>query len=133
MVLCVDRAHPLAKRTKVKSSELEGLDMVVLDAHFIQRELLDSIGARAGARFKPTLSSNYVPLIREACANGMGAVTLLRALAEADQRLVALSFEPRQILSFNLCWRDDRYLSRANRALVDFAVASFRDARNNRA
>ena len=127
MVLCVGRSHPLAGRKRVKAADLDGLPMAVLDSHFIQRELLEAIGARAGVRFKPTLQSNYVPLIREAAVNGMGAVTLVRSLAEADERLVALSFEPRQIMSFNLCWRDDRYLSRANRAFVDFAVASHRD------
>lgn len=126
MVLCVNRTHPFAHRKRIKGSELDGLPMAVLDSHFIQRQLLDSIGAKSGARVKPTLQSNYVPLIREAAANGMGAVTLLRSLAEADDRLVSLSFEPRQILSFHLCWRDDRYLSRANRALVDFAVASYK-------
>jgi LysR family cyn operon transcriptional activator len=127
MVLCVDRSHAFARRKRISAADLDGLPMAVLDSHFIQRQLLDSIGAQSGARVKPTLQSNYVPLIREAAANGMGAVTLLRTLAEADDRLVPLSFEPRQILSFHLCWRDDRYLSRANRAFVDFAVAEYKE------
>jgi LysR family cyn operon transcriptional activator len=126
MVLCVERSHPLAKRRRIKGPELDGLPMAVLDSHFIQRELLEAICAREGARIRPTFKSNYVPLIREAALNGMGAVTLVRSLADADDRLVGIPFDPPQIMSFNLCWRDDRYLSRANLAFVDFAAAKYK-------
>jgi LysR family transcriptional regulator, cyn operon transcriptional activator len=128
MVLCVARTHPLAKRRRIKGKELDGLPMALLDSHFIQRQLLDAICGRAGARVQPTFKSNYVPLIRAAALNGMGAVTLVRSLADADDRLASISFEPRQILSFNLCWRDDRYLSRANLAFVEFAAAKYKRA-----
>ena len=68
------------------------------------------------------LQSNSVGLIRRAAADGLGAATLLRSLAAGPPPLVAISFEPKEILRFSLCWRDENYLSKANRALVDFAV-----------
>ncbi len=132
MVLCVARSHPLAGRKRIKGRELDGLPMAVLDSHFIQRELLDDICARAGVRFRATFQSNYVPLIFEAALDGLGAVTLVRSLADADSRLVPISFEPKQVLKFNLCWRDDRYLSRANHAFVDFAAAQYKGRERSR-
>jgi LysR family cyn operon transcriptional activator len=129
MVLCVSRTHPLAGRKRVTGKDLDGLPMAVLDSHFIQRQLLDEICAKAGVQMRPTFRSNYVPLIREAAVSGLGAVTLVRSLAEADERLVALSFEPRQTMTFALCWHGDRYLSRANRAFIDFAAARYKGMR----
>jgi DNA-binding transcriptional LysR family regulator len=122
MVLCVARGHPLAKRKSIPGSELDGLPMVLFNGTFIQREILDKLCKRGGAKPEVVLQSNSVPLIRRAVADGLGAATLLRSLAAGTPPLVAVSFEPKEILRFSLCWRDENYLSKANRALVDFAV-----------
>ena len=69
------------------------------------------------------LQSNSPTLIRRAAADGLGAATLLRSLARrGDPPLAAISFEPKEMLRFSLCWRDENYLSRASRALIDFAL-----------
>ena len=122
MVLCVAKGHPLAKRKSIPGSELDGLPMVLFNGTFIQREILDKLCKRGGAKPVVVLQSNSVPLIRRAVADGLGAATLLRSLAAGAPPLVAVSFEPKEILRFSLCWRDENYLSKANRALVDFAV-----------
>ena len=122
MVLCVAPSHPLAKRKSIPGSELDGLPMVLFNGSFIQREILDKLCKRGGARPHVVMQSNSVPLIRRAAADGVGAATLLRSIAGAPPPLVAVSFEPKEILRFSLCWRDEAYLSKANRALVDFAV-----------
>ena len=122
MVLCVAPGHPLAKRKSIAGSELDGLPMALFNGTFIQREILDKLCKRGGAKPRVVLQSNSVPLIRRAVADGLGAATLLRSLAAGTPPLVAVSFEPREILRFSLCWRDESYLSKANRALVDFAV-----------
>jgi len=122
MVLCVAPGHPLAKRKSIAGSELDGLPMALFNGTFIQREILDKLCKRGGAKPRVVLQSNSVALIRRAVADGLGAATLLRSLAAGTPPLVALSFEPKEILRFSLCWRDENYLSKANRALVDFAV-----------
>ena len=122
MVLCVAPGHPLAKRKSIPGSELDGLPMALFNGTFIQREILDKLCKRGGAKPEVVLQSNSVALIRRAVADGLGAATLLRSLAAGTPPLVAVSFEPKEILRFSLCWRDENYLSKANRALVDFAV-----------
>jgi len=122
MVLCVAPGHPLAKRKSIPGSDLDGLPMALFNGTFIQREILDKLCKRGGAKPKVVLQSNSVALIRRAVADGLGAATLLRSLAAGTPPLVAVSFEPKEILRFSLCWRDESYLSKANRALVDFAV-----------
>lgn len=125
MVLCVRPDHPLAQRDRVSGRDLDGLDMAVFDGNFIQRQLLDKICERAGAKFQRVVQSNYVPLIRHAAVDGLGAATLLRSLVESEPGLVALSFDPPEILQFSLCWYSDRYLSRANQAFVGFALRRY--------
>jgi len=122
MVLCVAPGHPLARRKSIAGSELDGLPMALFNGTFIQREILDKLCKRGGAKPRVVLQSNSVALIRRAVADGLGAATLLRSLAAGTPPLVAVSFEPKEILRFSLCWRDENYLSKANRALVDFAV-----------
>jgi DNA-binding transcriptional LysR family regulator len=123
MVLCVPPAHRLASRKSVSGSELDGLPMVLFNDNFIQREILDKLCKRSAARPKVVLQSNSPTLIRRAAADGLGAATLLRSLARrGDPPLAAISFEPKEMLRFSLCWRDENYLSRASRALIDFAL-----------
>ena len=126
MVLCVATTHKLAKRTSVSGPELDKLPMVLFSGSFIQRDIFDRLCKKARVRPEIVLQSNSVALIRKAAADGLGAATLLRSLAESSPPLVAVSFEPREILRFSLCWRDDRYLSKANRAFVEFATKSGR-------
>lgn len=126
MVLCVAPGHKLASRKSIPGSELDGLPMVLFTGTFIQRDLLDKLCKRGDAKPEVVLQSNSVGIIRQAAADGIGAATLLRSLASAHPPLVPISFEPKEILRFALCWRDEEYLSKANRALVDFATKSSR-------
>jgi len=122
MVLCVAPGHRLASRKSIPGSELDGLPMVLFNGSFIQRDILEKLCKRGGAKPDVVLQSNSVGIIRQAAVDGLGAATLLRSLAAAPPPLVPISFEPKEILRFSLCWRDENYLSKANRALVDFAV-----------
>lgn len=127
MVLCVSPDHPLAAREWVTAKDLDGLDMVLLDHTFLHRHILDAMCDAAGVRYQVVLQCNLVPLIRRAAASGMGAATLLRSIVLDAPDLRPVPFRPSQPIRLSLCWRDDRYLSKANKAFVDFAVGWSRD------
>jgi LysR family transcriptional regulator, cyn operon transcriptional activator len=124
MVLCVAKGHPLEKRTSIRPQDLDKLPMALFSASFIQRSLVNKFCKTADAKPRVVLQSNSVPIIRRAAVDRLGAATLLRSLAAAPPKLVAISFEPKEILRFMLCWRDDRYLSKANQAFVRFSTGS---------
>jgi DNA-binding transcriptional LysR family regulator len=124
MVLCVHDGHPLAGRKTVDAHALDGLPLVLFDGSFIQRAILEDVYRAAEVRPRIVLQSNFVPLVTASVVAGLGAATLLRSLAESIAGLVPLSFVPRQVLSFSLCWRSDAYLSHANRAFVEFVRAT---------
>ena len=118
-VLCVSRTHPLAAKERVASKDLDGLPMVVFDSSFLQRRVLDQLCKKAGVHFRLVLQSNFVPVIHQAVADGLGASTLLRLMVEQDLRLVPLSFSPPEVFHFSLCWR--HALSKPNKTFVDLA------------
>ena len=124
-VLCVSKKHPYAGRTSVTAQNLDGLAMVVFDKSFIQRAVLDQLCKEAGIKFRLILQSNCVRLIHHAVADGLGASTMLRSLAEQDTRLVPLPFSPPQIFHFSLCWRPEHILSKANTTFIDVAAGRY--------
>jgi LysR family cyn operon transcriptional activator len=122
IVLCVRRDHALAGQSHVSGKDLDGLPMIMFDETFLQREVFDRRCQKSGVRVHIVVQSNYVPLVLQAASDGLGAATLIRSMVEADGQLVPLSFDPPETFRFNLCWLGDRYLSKANRAFVDFAL-----------
>lgn len=123
MVLCVHRGHKLARSTKVTGQDLDGLPMAVFDESFIQRNLLDQWCQKAGVSYSIILQSNSVPLVHQAALDGIGATTLLRSLVQAEGKLVPLSFDPPEIMHFKLCWSDERYVSKASMAFIEFVTS----------
>jgi LysR family cyn operon transcriptional activator len=126
MVVAVAQDHPLASKKSLKPGALSDLPMVVLAEDFLQRQLLDRHCASHNVRYKKVMESNFVQMTILAALEGHGAATLLRSMIESQPGLVGISFEPKQLFSFEMCWSRDRYFSKASQALVDFAVDPMR-------
>jgi LysR family transcriptional regulator, cyn operon transcriptional activator len=122
VVLCVRADHPLAAKTCIADGDLDDLPMILFEGSFLQRNVLDQRCQKAGVKFRMVMQSNYVPMVYQAVVDGLGAATLLRSIVTADQRVMALSFEPQERFRFELCWLDEHYLSKANEAFMTFAV-----------
>lgn len=121
MVLGVAKNHPLAGHVRLKPQSLDKLPMVVLTESFLQRQLLDKFCNEHQVQYNKVMESNFVHMTIHAVLQGHGAATLLRSLVEKQPGLVGLSFEPKIRFNFELCWRSDRYFSKANQAFVEFA------------
>ena len=48
--------------------------------------------------------------------------TLLRMAAQAESRLVAISFRPAMFVEAGIAWKEGAYVSRAARAFVEFVL-----------
>jgi DNA-binding transcriptional LysR family regulator len=120
-VLCVHTGHHLAGRKYVEAKDLDDLSMAVFDSTFLQRKVLEELCKSAGVRFRLALQSNYVPIIHEAVANGIGAATMLRSTVTGDPRIKPISFHPQLRFRFSLCWRHERSLTKACRTFIHFA------------
>ncbi len=124
MVLGLAAGHPLASRRRVTPSALDGLPMVVLSDGFLQRQLLDAYCAEHGVHYRRVMECNFVQMTILAAQAGHGAATLMRSMVEHQPGLVGIPFEPAKMFNFEMCWRRDRYFSKACRAFTSFAVSA---------
>ena len=66
--------------------------------------------------------TNLFSLARSVIKEGLGISTFLRMVLAEDTQLAAVSFDPPLYLDLHLAWKADGYLSRANRAFLDFLL-----------
>jgi DNA-binding transcriptional LysR family regulator len=130
LVLGVSSRHPLGARKSVTPRELDGLEMVMLSRSYLQRQVFDKLCEQHQVRYRQVMECNFVPMTIFAAQEGYGATTLLSSLVANHPGLVGVSFTPKQYFRFALCWHQDRYLSKANQAFVQYVktVSSMPDA-----
>ncbi|WP_221798079.1 LysR family transcriptional regulator [Oceanobacter mangrovi] len=118
--------HPFASRTSVSPEEFLQQELVIFRPGYFHRRVLDQMAEEAGIQPEISFETNLLPLIRSIVKHGYGISTLLNMAVEDDPELVTISFDPPIILDLCLAWRKDGYLSKANRAFVDFMLENVR-------
>lgn len=126
MVCCVGAAHPLARVSRVRPQDLDGLPMVIYESGYFIRSRLDQICREAGVAPDYRLQSNFLPLLIRMVKRGLGATVGLDLMAEQEPGLVGLPFEPAVEVSMALAKRRGRTISRANQAFLDWVKAHSR-------
>ena len=122
IVACVPIGHPLAGRVEITPAEFFEEPQIVFKKGYYMRELLDEM--MAGEKQSPQIifETNLYTLVSSLIKQGLGTSTFLRMAVQGDPQLAAISFSPRLHLDLYIAWKSDRYLSRANRAFIDFLL-----------
>ncbi len=122
IVACVPVGHPLAGRVEITPAEFFEEPQIVFKKGYYMRELLDEM--MAGEKQSPQIifETNLYTLVSSLIKQGLGTSTFLRMAVQGDPQLAAISFSPRLHLDLYIAWKSDRYLSRANRAFIDFLL-----------
>lgn len=128
LLLGVAAGHPLAARTEVPLAECAAEPFILYREGYGLRDSVLRACAEAGFRPRVILDGGETETVLRLCAAGLGA-TLVPPLAldggPGRPHTVRLAPPaPRRVLG--LAWRDERYLSRAARALRDDLVARAR-------
>lgn len=122
MRVVVPLDHPFSHRESVRPEEFLLEDLVIFRRGYFHRKILDRMAEHAGIEPNINFETNLLPLIRSIVKQGFGISTLLHMAVENDPELKTLPFDPPVHLDLCLAWRKDGYLSRANRAFVDFVL-----------
>ena len=122
IVACVPVDHPLAECTEITPAEFFGEPQIVFKEGYYMRELLDEMIAREKQRPQVIFETNLYTLASSLIKQGLGTSTFLRMAVQGDPQLAAISFSPRLHLDLYIAWKSERYLSRANRAFIDFLL-----------
>lgn len=122
IVACVYPGHPFAGRRKVALRELLGEPLLHYQEGYHLRELIDELCAREGITPAVVAESNLFSLIRSLVKEKLGLAFFLRMVVARDSEVAAVSSEPPLYMNLHIAWKKNSYLSRANRAFIDFLI-----------
>lgn len=123
IVACVPLDHPMAGRKSLSLEEFMGEPLILFKQGYYMRELMDQLIAARELKPEVVFETNLFSLVRSLIKEGLGVSTFLRMVVSGDPELAAVSFDPPLHLDLLIAWKAGRYLSRANRAFIDFLVA----------
>jgi DNA-binding transcriptional LysR family regulator len=122
IVACVPAGHPFAARNSVRLADFLREPLVLFKEGYYMRELMDDLMRTSGGEPRVVFETNLFSLVRSLVKEGLGISTFLRMVVSGDPELAAVSFDPPLHLDLLIAWKADGYLSRANRAFVDFLL-----------
>jgi DNA-binding transcriptional LysR family regulator len=120
MVACAAPDHPFASRGSISTEDLFDQDLVLFKTGYFHREFIDRIGQESGREPHVVFETNLIGLSKAIVAQGFAVTTFLRRVVEDDPRLVAIAFDPPVFLDVSMAWKQDGYLSQADRAFLDY-------------
>ena len=124
IVACVPLDHPLAGRTAITLPEFLAEPLILFKKGYYIREWIDESIAARNLHPQVVFETNLFSLVRSLIRERLGISTFLRMALRDTPELAAISFDPPQYLDLLIAWKSDRYLSRANRAFIDFLTRS---------
>lgn len=122
IVACVSVDHPLAARENIRREELLAEPLILFKKGYYMRELTDELMRDLVGEPQVVFETNLFSLVRSLVREGVGVSTLLRMVVADEPRIAAISFDPPLFLDLHIAWKAESYLSRANRAFVDFLL-----------
>jgi len=122
IVIAAPVGHPLVGGKAVPMAEFLRQPLILFQEGYHMRELTDAAIHQSGRTPRVVFETNLFSLARSLVKEGLGISTFLRMVVAGDAELAAVSFDPPLYLDLHLAWKADGYLSRANRAFVDFLL-----------
>jgi len=127
VVACVPPDHPFAARRTVTFAEFRSEPLIFYKEGYYLRELISGMRVETGEPLNIVFETNLFSLVRTLIRRGIGISVSLRMVVSADSEVVAVPFDPPLHLDLKIAWKKNAYLSRANRAFVDFLLEQTRE------
>ncbi|TYL47410.1 LysR family transcriptional regulator [Marinomonas sp. IMCC 4694] len=122
MLVTIATDHPFSQLDKISPEAFFDEELVMFKEGFFHRRIVDKLAKACQRTPKIGFETNLIPLIKSITQQGFGVSTLLAMVIEDDDQLITRSFDPPIWLDLNIAWRKNSYLSKANRAFLDFVI-----------
>ncbi|RRJ84293.1 LysR family transcriptional regulator [Aestuariirhabdus litorea] len=123
MIVCVNREHPFAQQPSVSVEAFFAEELALFKPGYFHREFIDQLCQAHQLHPQIAFETNLIPLTKSIVANGFAITTFLRMVIAGDSELVAIPFSNPVHLKLAIACKRGGYLSRANRAFLDFMLA----------
>jgi DNA-binding transcriptional LysR family regulator len=126
VVVCVNSEHPLALRSSISYQDFAKQDLAFYKEGYYLRELIFDIFKKKGIVPNVLVETNLFSLVAGLVLNGKSVSVCLRMVTDQNVGMKAISFEPPLYMDLMIAWKQQSYLSRANRAFVEYLLEQTR-------
>ena len=120
MVAVVNEDHPARGQPFITMDAFLTEELAVFRHGFFHREYIDAMAKESGLVPHIGFESNLIPLLKAVVRQGFAITTFLRMVIKDDPDLFAVSFAEPYFLDLCLAWPNNRPLSRAEQAFIEF-------------
>lgn len=124
MVAVVNEDHPARTLPFITMEAFLAEELALFRHGFFHREYIDAMAKKSGLEPRIGFESNLIPLLKAVVRQGFAITTFLRMAIKDDPDLFAVSFAEPYFLDLCLAWPNNRPLSRAEQAFVEFMQQS---------
>lgn len=122
MLVTVAKDHPLAAHTSITAEQFFAHELVIFKEGYFHRKVVDRLATSTGLTPDIGFETNLIPLIKSIVRQGYGISTLLGMVIQDNDQLITRPFREPVWLDLSIAWRRNGYLSRANKAFVNFLL-----------
>ncbi|MCL9774815.1 LysR family transcriptional regulator [Vibrio methylphosphonaticus] len=120
MVAVMSEHHPFASRDKLTFDAFFQEELVMFKPGYFHRDYIDEECQRRGVEAQFSYETNLLPMILSIVKQDFAITALLELVTEHEPQTRGISFDPPVFVDLALAWRKDGYLSRADRAFMEY-------------
>lgn len=120
MVAVVNADHPARTQPFITMEAFLAEELALFRHGFFHREYIDAMAKESGLVPHIGFESNLIPLLKAVVRQGFAITTFLRMAVKDDHDLFAVSFSKPYFLDLCLAWPNNRPLSHAEQAFIEF-------------
>ncbi|WP_372598511.1 LysR family transcriptional regulator [Amphritea sp.] len=121
-LVCVSPDHPFARQTSVSFQAFLDEELVLFKEGFFHRQVTEQLARRYHVTPKISFETNLIPLIQSVVRHGFGISALLRPAIDDARDLIGIPFDDPLLFNLSIAWRQQSYLSQANKAFIDYLL-----------
>jgi len=121
-LVCVSPDHPFARKTSVSYQAFLDEELVLFKEGFFHRQVTEQLAKDYHVTPKISFETNLIPLIQSVVRHGFGISALLKPAIDDARDLIGIPFDEPLLFNLSIAWRRQSYLSRANKAFVDYLL-----------
>ena len=120
MVAVMSENHPFASQDTLTFDAFFQEELVMFKPGYFHRDFIDEECQRRGLEAQFSYETNLLPMILSIVKQDFAITALLELVTEHEPQTRGISFDPPVFVDLALAWRKDGYLSRADRAFMEY-------------